>query len=248
MKFKELFDDDNFFYKYLELRKDKNNYNDLIEQPIIFSLLGNISGKSILDIGCGYGSTTYKLSEQGGNRILGIDSSERMIMKAKLENKKENIEYKVLNAIDLDLISEKFDVVLSCLAIHYIENIDKLFKNVNNLLNENGEFIFSMEHPIFTASVDNTSRKWLYNRRGEVSGFILDNYSKEGVRKSNWLNKDLIKYHYKTSTIINKLIENGFSIDKIEEPSPTRKMVKALSKAEHEIHRPVFLIIKCHKN
>lgn len=248
MKFKELFDDDNFFYKYLELRKDKNNYNDLIEQPIIFSLLGNIRGKSILDIGCGYGSTTYKLSEQGGNRILGIDSSERMIMKAKLENKKENIEYKVLNAIDLDLISEKFDVVLSCLAIHYIENIDKLFKNVNNLLNENGEFIFSMEHPIFTASVDNTSRKWLYNRRGEVSGFILDNYSKEGVRKSNWLNKDLIKYHYKTSTIINKLIENGFSIDKIEEPSPTRKMVKALSKAEHEIHRPVFLIIKCHKN
>lgn len=248
MKLKELFDDDNFFYKYLELRKDKNNYNDLIEQPIIFSLLGNISGKSILDIGCGYGSTTYKLSEQGGNRILGIDSSEKMIMKAKLENKKENIEYKVLNAIDLDLISEKFDVVLSCLAIHYIENIDKLFKNINNLLNENGEFIFSMEHPIFTASVDNTSRKWLYNRRGEVSGFILDNYSKEGVRKSNWLNKDLIKYHYKTSTIINKLIENGFSIDKIEEPSPTRKMVKALSKAEHEIHRPVFLIIKCHKN
>lgn len=247
MRFKELFDDDRFFYKYLELRKDKNNYNDLIEQPIIFSLLGDISNKSILDIGCGYGTTTYKLSELGGDRILGIDSSEKMIMKAKLDNYKNNIEYRVLNAVDLDLITETFDVVVSCLVIHYIENIDKLFNNINNLLNENGEFIFSMEHPIFTASVDNTSRKWLYNRRGEVSGFILDNYSKEGVRKSNWLNKDLIKYHYKTSTIINKLVENGFTIDKIEEPSPSRKMVKALSKAEHEIHRPVFLIIKCHK-
>lgn len=247
MRFKEFFDDDRFFYKYLELRKDKNNYNDLIEQPIIFSLLGDISNKSILDIGCGYGTTTYKLSELGGDRILGIDSSEKMIMKAKLDNYKNNIEYRVLNAVDLDLITETFDIVVSCLVIHYIENIDKLFNNINNLLNENGEFIFSMEHPIFTASVDNTSRKWLYNRRGEVSGFILDNYSKEGVRKSNWLNKDLIKYHYKTSTIINKLVENGFVIDKIEEPSPSRKMVKALSKAEHEIHRPVFLIIKCHK-
>lgn len=248
MGIKEIFDDERFFNKYLELRDDKNNYNDLIEQPIIFSLLGDIRGKSILDIGCGYGSTTLRLSEYGASKVIGIDASNKMIMKANIENKLENIDYKVLNAVDLNLLTDKFDIVVSCLAIHYIENIDKLFKDIYNILSDNGTFVFSMEHPIFTASIDNTSRKWLYNRRGEVSGFILDNYSKEGVRKSNWLNKDLIKYHYKTSTIINKLVENGFVIDKLEEPSPTRKMVKALSKAEHEIHRPVFLIIKCHKN
>ena len=232
----------------MELREDKNNYNDLIEQPIIFSLLGDIRGKNILDIGCGYGSTTIKLSKLGAESVLGIDASNKMIMKANTENKTDGIEYSVLNAVNLNELDRKFDVVISCLVIHYIENIDKLFNDINYVLNDNGLFVFSMEHPIFTASKDNTSRKWLYNRRGEVSGFILDNYSKEGIRKSNWLNKDLIKYHYKTSTIINKLIENGFIIDKIEEPSPTRKMVKALSKAEHEIHRPVFLIVKCHKN
>ena len=35
---KAIYDDESFFRGYVELRQDENNYNDLIEQPIIFRL------------------------------------------------------------------------------------------------------------------------------------------------------------------------------------------------------------------
>jgi predicted TPR repeat methyltransferase len=52
---------------------------------------------------------------------------------------------------DLDKITEKFDVVFSSLAVHYIEDFDKLVEDINNLLNQGGYFIFSQEHPLTTA-------------------------------------------------------------------------------------------------
>ncbi len=55
------YDDDTFFEKYNQKRSRGNTPNELIEQPIINELLGDISGKKILDLGCGDGKYGVEL-------------------------------------------------------------------------------------------------------------------------------------------------------------------------------------------
>ena len=72
-----IYDDETFFSNYLQIRADKDNYNDMIEQPAVFNLLGDVRGKRVLDIGCGYGTTAAAVAAAGAASVLGIDPSER---------------------------------------------------------------------------------------------------------------------------------------------------------------------------
>ncbi len=241
-----IYDDENFFNNYIDLRNAANNYNDLIEQPIVFDLLGDIKDKIVLDIGCGYGAMTIKIAENGAKKVLGIDVSERMIEKGNKVNHHEKIAYKVLSAENLDSLGEKFDVVVSCLAIHYIENFDELFVNIFNALNTNGEFVFSMEHPMYTAS--KYPQQWIKDQNSEIAtGFVTDHYGEEGMRNIMWLGKNVTKYHHKMDTVFNALIGAGFVLEKVVEPSPSEELIERVPKTSHELHRPAYLIIKCRK-
>lgn len=148
MKEQNIYDNEDFFESYQKLRQNKGlTANDLIETPQLFELIGNVKDKEVLDLGCGTGYNDRKLMEKGARSVLGIDLSTKMIEVANKENSLDNIEYKVMSMNDINKINRKFDLVVSSLAIHYIENYDSLCKKVYNLLNDNGEFIFSCGHP-----------------------------------------------------------------------------------------------------
>ena len=74
-----------------------------------------------------------------------------MIDLANKFNKKDNTEYLCMDMQDIDKINLKFDLIISSLAIHYVKDYELLIKKIYNLLNDNGVFIFSLEHPITIA-------------------------------------------------------------------------------------------------
>ncbi len=53
---------------------------------------------------------------------------------------------------DIGSLEEHFDVVVSSLAFHYVEDFDGVVGKIYRLLNKDGEFIFSQEHPQFKDS------------------------------------------------------------------------------------------------
>lgn len=240
-----IYDDNNFFYNYLELRKAVYNYNDLIEQPIVFKLLGDLNGKDVIDLGCGYGVMSKKIADHGAKKVLGVDNSRKMIQKAKEEYSHKNVSYKILPLEQLSVISDEYDIVVSCLAIHYVEDLYKLFSDIYSLTRVNGNFIFSMEHPIYTAS--KCTQKWISDSNNKVIAFVTDHYGEEGKREIEWLGKNVLKFHHKMETVINALIKSNFIIEQIIEPTPTLEMLNIVPKTIHEIHRPAYLIVKCHK-
>ena len=240
-----IYDDLSFFDNYIELRNAENNYNDLIEQPIVFDLIGDVKGKSVLDIGCGYGAMTVKLADAGAQSVVGLDVSEKMITKAKIENQRNNIAYKILSAEKLSELNESFDAIVSCLAIHYIEDLNKLFADIYAHMNDNATLVFSMEHPMYTAS--KYEQKWELDKEGNVSGFTIDHYGDEGVRNIEWLGKIITKYHHKTETVINALINNGLVLEHVMEPTPGEALMQRVPKTIHELHRPAYLVVKCRK-
>ena len=94
----------------------------------------------ILDVGCGTGTLTEKLSESGAS-VTGIDASKEMIAKAKASF--PNIEFFVKDATDFEF-KEPFDAAFSNATLHLINDQEKALQCIYNALKEGGRFVFEM--------------------------------------------------------------------------------------------------------
>ena len=140
------FDISEVFNGYQKLRDSDINCNTLMEQPEMARLLPDVRGKTVLDLGCGYGHNCAQFSDSGAARVVGIDISQKMLDAARRESSRPNIEYKNLNMIEISSLHEKFDLVYSSLAFHYIEDFDRLVRVIAELMNTGGTLLFSQEH------------------------------------------------------------------------------------------------------
>ena len=105
-----VYDNSSFYDEYKNMRETNLNANELIEIPIMKSLLPNLKGKRILDLGCGNGNMSKYFIENGASYVLALDISNNMIEEAKEKNNDENIKYEVLGMEELSTIKEKFDL------------------------------------------------------------------------------------------------------------------------------------------
>jgi 2-polyprenyl-3-methyl-5-hydroxy-6-metoxy-1,4-benzoquinol methylase len=93
-----------------------------------------------LDIGCGTGELTKRLSACC-KKTVGIDVSEQMIEEAKKRNSKENIEYVKIAAEEyLESLYERYDVIISIAALHHMD-MENIFRLVKKSLKPNGIFL-----------------------------------------------------------------------------------------------------------
>ena len=126
----------NLFYK----DKDYENEAKYVHQKIIDN---NITGKRLLELGCGTGKHAKILSEFG-YKILGIEKSSSMIDSVETI---ENFECKQGDIRKINL-QEKFDIVIS--LFHVIsyqttnESLSSVFKTAFESLEENGLFLFDV--------------------------------------------------------------------------------------------------------
>ena len=79
-----IYDNDDFYSSYLEMRKNNEGLNENLEIPAFRSLLPDLKDKKILDLGCGYGKNCKWYVSQGVKKVIGVDISEKMIKKAVL--------------------------------------------------------------------------------------------------------------------------------------------------------------------
>lgn len=245
MQPQNIFDNEVFFQGYKKLRENPNSANILEEKPAIFQLLPQIKGKRILDLGCGYGENCLIFSQMGAYQVVGIDVSAKMLRVATAENSAANIFYKNMCIENISGIDEKFDVIVSSLAIHYICDFNKLVSDINALLNDDGIFVFSQEHPLTTAPKNGVS--WFKNYDGRIAHYQLTDYAISGERTVSWIVAGLTKYHRTFSDIINALSDSGFIIERMLEPVPTAEIIERDPSFAKDLHKPSFLVIKARK-
>ncbi|SES78840.1 Methyltransferase domain-containing protein [Oceanobacillus limi] len=241
-----IYDNPTFFNEYKKLRESGITYNDFIEQPAVKSAISCLEGKTVLDLGCGTGEFVRYCLENKASYVLGVDISKKMIEQAKIKTENGKADFICAPIEDINITDQKFDVIISSLAIHYIEDYDGLINKVRNLLNYDGVFIFSTEHPIVTArkEMDN----WIKDGEGNKLYWALDDYHEEGKREQHWYIEGVIKYHRTISTLVNTLITNGFKIEEIQEPQSTSEGLNKMPKLVNEKRRPSFIVIKAQKS
>lgn len=234
-----IYDDAEFFAEYSRLPRSVAGLDGAPEWPALHALLPDLSGASVLDLGCGFGWFCRWARQQGAARVLGIDISRRMLERARAAGCDAAIAYMRADMEELDLPASTFDLAYSSLALHYVLGLQGLLRQVRRSLNPGGRLIFSVEHPIFTAP---RRPEWSRTASGRNT-WSVDGYLEEGPRVTEWLAKAVVKQHRTLATYLNLLIRNGFAIVHIEEWGPTDDQIRSRPELADERQRPPFLIV-----
>lgn len=96
------YDDPVFFDAYAQMDRSRQGLAGAGEWRQLKSLFPDLEGKTVLDLGCGYGWHCQYAADMGAKSVLGIDQSEKMIGKARLRNGGSRIEYRVCDILKYD--------------------------------------------------------------------------------------------------------------------------------------------------
>lgn len=237
------YDDPVFFEKYSGMDRSKKGLSGAGEWHALKKMLPEFKNRRVLDLGCGFGWHCKYAEQNGATEIIGLDISENMLETAKSKNGSEKIKY-IQGAIeDIEFPDSYFEVVMSSLAIHYVKSFEDVCNKVSKILKSGGSFVFSAEHPVFTAE---GSEDWIYDEDGNIMHWPVDNYFCEGKRSTCFLGENVVKYHRTLSTYINTLIKSGFNITGVTEPEPDNTMMD-IPGMKDELRRPMMIIISAVK-
>ena len=126
-------------------KKSKELPCRLIEAYTYFHLLGNLTGKSILDLGCGEGFYTRKFKQKGAQRVVGVDISPEMIALARSEETKEplGIEYVIADVCSLGILGS-FELVVASYLLNHAQSRQQLLSICQTIfanLKPSGRFV-----------------------------------------------------------------------------------------------------------
>jgi SAM-dependent methyltransferase len=234
-----IYDDPAFFAGYSRLRRSLAGLAGMPEWPALRALIPDLPGLRVVDLGCGLGWFCRWAREHGAARVLGLDLSEKMLERAAANTADRAIIYSRADLEHLELPAAEFDLAYSALALHYVEDLARLFSTVHRALVPGARFVFSIEHPIYMAP---RRPGWIVDAEG-CRTWPVDSYQSEGKRITNWLADGVVKYHRTIGTTLTLLMRRGFAIQHVEEWGPTDAQIAEKPALAEERERPMFLLI-----
>jgi len=240
-----IYDDPAFFAGYSTLERFGAGWERAAEHTDLLALLPPAGGRRVLDLGCGAGQLAHLLATRGAAEVVGVDVSERMLALARAEWAHPRVTYRreAIEAVAFPPVS--FDLVVSSLALHYVDDYRGLVGRIAGWLAPGGVLVYSTEHPIYTARLPGDG--WVLDDAGRRVRWGLDRYADEGARDETWFVAGVRKVHRTLATLINGLVEAGLAVERIVEPVPDRPWLQRHPTMADERRRPMFLLVRAAK-
>jgi SAM-dependent methyltransferase len=226
VKGSELYDDPAFLSGYRQLRRNGLGLNDSLEIPAMNAVLPAVEGLRAVDLGCGEGGLAVRLAS-GGADVVAVDASEQMLAAAA---RHPRVRYVRADLASFDLPRGSADLVVSSLALHYVDDFSGLVGRVAQWLTPGGTFAFTIEHPVMTAPL-------------VAADCVVDDYADEGPRQRAWFVDGVVKYHRTIGTILAALRLHGFRLEVVDEPLPTAEQVERSPRLAVHRRRPPLLLV-----
>jgi len=225
------------------VRQGWDTYREHFNNPAFFEFIGDPSGKTVLDAGCGEGYNTRLLARSGA-RMTGVDISERMIELARREEQREplGIRYELASFSDLGIFndgrrtSRAFDAVVSSMALMDGPDFERAAKEICRVLRPGGDLMFSITHPCFLTG----GYGWIPDDDGALVITVSDYFAREpwverwrfskapGSENAAFASEvepfAVPRFPRTLSEYLNGLIEAGFVLRRIQEPRPSQEM------------------------
>lgn len=208
----------------------------LIINPIVEKLLGDVSGLTILDAGCGNGYWSRKLSKTA-KKVVGIDFTSELIVKANERGVPDNVDFSVGNLENLPFENNLFDIALFNMVLMDVEHLNQVVSEIPRVTKLGGSVVVSITHPCFENPPNTYSLK---DSEGKSTARVIGDYFRSGlaIDESNHYQH----YHHTLSDYLNCFAQNALLVERTEEPNTA----KILSPGDSD-PSPFFLILKLMK-
>ncbi|MDX1806162.1 MAG: class I SAM-dependent methyltransferase [Paenisporosarcina sp.] len=221
-------------------------HREVLLNPTLFSLVGDVKQKDILDAGCGEGYLSRIFAKSGAS-VVAVDYSKNMLEIARKKTPKElNIEYRYGNCENLDVLEDQsFDIIVSNMVIQDLENYKAAINEMFRLLVNGGSFVFSILHPCFV-----TPKSGWEKKDGEKLHWNVDNYFYEGVYEQSYPQGQTDKvlfFHRTLTSYFNAITEAGFILEEMVEPKPSAEMLEKHPSFEEDLRCSDFIVFKLRK-
>jgi SAM-dependent methyltransferase len=240
-----IYDEHEFFENYIKLDRQTKGLEGAPEWPQLRAMLPDLKEANILDLGCGFGWFSRFAQSEGATRVRGIDLSAKMLAKARSMTSNDAVAYEEADLENVTLAEAEYDVVFSALTFHYLANLPRLILEISKGLRPGGHFVFSVEHPLFTApTVPNLTVDQETGRKT----WQIDAYQREGLRTRTWFVEGVRKHHRTIGTYVNLLLGLGFRLTGFVEWCPSEEELANNPSWDIELVRPTFLLIGARKH
>ena len=175
-------------------------------------LLGDLRGKKVLELGCGGAQCSIAFAKQGATAI-GVDFSAAQLAHARRLSAEEEVRVELRQGDLADLAflrADSIDLVFSAYAFGYVEDLNRVFRQVHRVLKVGAPLVFSLAHPAYDL-IDDEADPPLLVRRSYFDRSPIDFV---------WGGIPFTAYHHTFSELYMGLVRASYRVDLILEPEP----------------------------
>jgi SAM-dependent methyltransferase len=226
---------------------DASDYQNFFLRPRMLALAGEVSGRRVLDLGCGEGAYSRALVGRGA-QVTGIDGSARLIEVARTRAAaaRLTIDYQCANASALGLASDAFDLIVASMVMMNVEDYDGAIRESHRVLAPGGSLCMSITHPCFSAPVSD----WVGGKGRVAKHFAVDRYFERIAwhdRIAPSFRTPTLRRHRPLADYMSGAIKAGFALREFLEPRATEEELRASARFLPMTRVPYFLFMRWQK-
>lgn len=219
---------------------DVAHYGHDIGTEADFRLLGDLRGKRVLELGCGAAHNSVVFAKQGAIAI-GVDQSGEMLAAARqlAEREEVRVELREGDLADLAFVrADSVDVVFSANAFGFVDDLNRVFRQVHRVLRTGAPLVFSLAHPACHLVDWDHPEQPLLVRRSYFDTEPIE-YRRYGAT--------FTEYHHPIADLHTALVRASFSVDTLLEPAPSPSGPRSRHWQEAFHYVPRTLVVRARK-
>lgn len=193
------------------LSVDSAHYGPDIPTESTLRLLGDLKGKRVLELGCGGAQCSIAFARSGAAAI-GVDTSSAQLAHAqKLCTAMEvKVELRHADMAELAFLrADSVDVAFSAYAFQYVEDLNRVFRQVHRVLKVGSPLVFSLPHP-----------SWSIIAEDQPDPTIGHSYFDRQASREVWDGVEFTIHRHSFSDLYGALTRASYRVDLILEPPP----------------------------
>lgn len=227
------------YQKQAQLGSDVAHYGPDIANEAELRLLGDLKGKRVLELGCGGAQCSIAFARAGATAI-GVDQSAQQLAHARrnCEEAEVRVELRHGDMADLAFLrADGIDLVFSAYAFQYVEDLNRVFRQVHRVLKVGAPLVFSLPHPAF----------FVVDEDGGIPPRIERSYFDRSPERYDWGGVSFTAYHHTFADIYMGLARASYRVDLVLEPAPTPGAPRSWFWKEPMDWLPRTLIVRARK-
>jgi SAM-dependent methyltransferase len=197
----------------VRLPTDVAHYGPDIPTDTEIRLVGHLRGKRVLELGCGGAQCSIAFAKQGAHAIAVDASGEQLAFARRLsEREGVKVEFRHGDVADLAFLrADSIDLVFSSGTFGFVEDLNRVFRQVHRVLRRGAPFVFSLPHPSWHLVTTGDSDEPLTVTRSYFDRSPI-HHQVDGIPFTD--------YHHTIGDIFTGLTRTNFRVDTVLEPEP----------------------------